>query len=327
MAGKMIELLDSEARNFCYDEIKEDSTTKSIGRVSRDAREIKLIVDEEGAVSDCFLLYAVCSLYVANLETIRIFLNKIAGQNKELRIMSMDNADVVRARLVHLSEIGFLVRHSFALQRGTNVVIYTAPLATYSFVNQKLSMNLKPWDYVSSKPLNELVGLAASSYVLSRVSEDPNYIVNQPGFFKTPAINECHFSGILKMKRKQGEASIGFFSSYLHFNKNIQRKEDYTASGYYQVNRLQQFFYSEDRRNHYARAVVVVENLSDLKEIAKFILMSGNLLEDLDRIYFTGEGIIRSLDKKELKKGFFNLAVDASHTKFDFKIAAPDFLS
>ena len=327
--------LNSDSRHFKWDDDVKNSWEKNYNRLERDVKLLRFAEDTMGAISDCFLLYAVACLGVADTDSVRMFLRAMRDNSAGVTIMDIDNLDYVRERMKALVHLGFLFRFNYTVYahdtkgklNENGIKLFTIEPEGQNFMNQKLAKRTVVQDWYQAKPQYEIIGWAASSYVQGRIANSGRYIEAKQGLFATKAIGQVFIPGILRMGVGKGDdvADIGFLSAFLYKGEGIMTENDYKRRCAYLVNVIKQFFYNRDSKKHIARMVIVVENNADLVEMATWIEKVGNLTEDYDRIYFTGEGAMRYV--ADIRGAFLQMRKTDTKTKdIPFVPVVPDFL-
>ncbi len=336
-------LLDSDVRRYKYDSATGGTYKKEFKAVNRDTRLLSFAMDEIGAASDCYIMYAIIVLGVADLEGIRLFLKAMHAKHKDLSIsdMSEKSIDAIRSRLHQLAKLGFLFRHCYSVtcrnpkgeMSEDGVSLFTITNSAQSFVDNKLEKTTAVNEWIQAKPLYVLEGFAACAYISGRIAQNKGYIEHKQGVFKTAAIGVRSIANVLKMSKNDDPSVpvyVGFMYSFRHLNKATQTMDDYHDLCERLGFMMKQFLYCYDSKKRVTRLVIVVEHNADLVEVADIIVKNPNLLEDYDRIFFTGEGLIRNKAKDDTDfRDCFLKMVKAPRTKakYVFVPAEPDFIS
>ena len=233
------ELLNSEARNFVFSKAAQESYTKEFNAVKHDIRLMNFARDIVGAISDCYILYAVAMMGVCDIESVQMFLGALSQKNKDLAISDMRDRDSVKKRFTALVKNGFLFKHRFEYRmEGSDGKKITKKINMYSveksgqhLVAQKLGAQLAVNEWIDAKPLSELMGWAACGYVKGRVVESGRFLEYKQGVIRTKAIGTAMYPGEVKMQRKDGQAvTVGFIQAFMRHNKAIQTKEQFDDS-------------------------------------------------------------------------------------------------
>lgn len=326
-------LLNSDARHFKWDDDAHETWGKSYNKLERDVKLLRFAEDTMGATSDCFLLYAVAMLGVTDTDGVRMFLRAMRDNNAGVTIMDIDNLDYVRERMKSLMQLGFLFRFNYTVYahdmngkiNENGIKLFTIEKDGQQFMNQKLAKRTAIHDWLQAKPEFELIGWAACSYVHGRIANEGKYIESKQGVFTTKAIGTVFIPSIVRMEIDDGKsADIGLIDAYLRKGKGFMSEKDYEDRCAYKVNLIKQFFFNRDSKKRIARVVVVVENNADLVEMATWITKADNLVDDYDRIYFTGEGAMRYVSN--ISGAFLQMRKGTAKQPLVFVPEKPDFL-
>lgn len=326
-------LLDSDARHFKWDDDAKETWERTYYRLEHDVKLLRFAEDAMGAISDCFILYAVACLGCTDTDGVRMFLRAMRDNSAGVTIMDIDNLDYVRERMKSLLSLGFLFTYNYTVYahdkngklNENGIKLFTIDKSGQSFMNQKLAKRTAIHEWIQAKPEFELIGWAACSYVHGRVATSGKYIESKQGIFQTKAIGTAFIPSILRMELNDGKAAdIGFISAFLYKGQGFMTEHDYEDRCIFTVNLIKQFFFNRDSKKRIARAVVVVENNADLVEIGTWIDKMGNLVDDYDRLYFTGEGAMRY--KTDIRGSFLQMRKGTAKQPLVFIPVVPDFL-
>lgn len=330
--------LDADGRHYVFDSGVADSYSKDFKMVANDRRLLEFAEDVVGAISDMHILYAVAIMGVADYETVYRFLKNLKSRHKELAIAGSDDPSGIRNRLRAMFQLGLLFKHMYRVPVYKDdgapdvdeVTLYTVTPTAVAMINNKLDSHVLCQEWIQVKPLYDLEGWAACSSVACTVDSYPTCIERKQGAFKTPFLGATTIiPSILKLQGTKDEnIFVGFVPAFLHMNSAAQTKEQFQRDIEYRINVMRQFLFSQDKKEHVARLVVVVEDSTDLGVVTNYILKSDELRDDFYRIFFTGEGaMLNSKDKDRYGRDCF-LGIKESKTKsgFSYYAATPDFL-
>lgn len=329
------ELLNSDRRNFAFSKTAQETYAKEFNAVKHDVRLMNFARDIVGAISDCYILYAIAMMGVCDIESIMLFLRVLSNKHKDLAIADMRDYDGVKKRVDSLVRNGFVFKHSFEFKRekesGRRVTVkvnlYTIEKSAQHLVTQKLGAKLAVNEWIDAKPLSELMGWAACGYVKGRIVESGRFLEYKQGVVRTRAIGTAMYPGEVKMLGSDGQiVTVGFIQAFMRHNRLIQTEEQYKDACLYTINTIKQFFYLRDVQQKNANVVVVVEDNPDLMTAAEVIHKTKILREDYGRIYFTGEGIIRASSDAGIGDCFLQLR-DLGGEEFDFVPVVPTFIT
>ena len=340
--------LDNPNRYFAYTKEAKDSYEKDYNYVNGDIKLAQFANDVQGVASDCYILYAVACLGCTDLEGIRLFLSALSNKYKDLSIANMADVSSVRNRIRGMMQSGMLFKHRYLIssavedpemieglkgdagaERMSNkVALYTVTKSAQTLANHKLGRRTVVDDWIQAKPLYELMGIASCSYVAGRIAQNRAYISQGQGVYSTKVIGTVIMANELKMECANNDqpAFIGMIPAFLHLDKSIRTQETFEEDCRYLVKRMHQYLYSHDLEKELARVVVVVEDNSDLVQIAKRISMDERMPPNYDRVYFTGEGVVRQAKTTKLDGCFLRMVQDNSENGYSFMPARPDFI-
>ena len=330
-------LLNSDSRHYKFNDEVIDSWGKEYHRLDHDIKLLRFAEDQMGAYSDCFVLYAIACLGVADQESIRMFLRALRDNCAGVTIMDVDNPDYVRERLKALVGLGFIFKFHYTVDAlnsegeviPNGVTLFTIDPGGQTFMNKVLEKRTVVHEWIQAKPIFELVGWAACSYVAGRVINAGKFIEARQGVFATKIVGTVFMPGMFKMLVDGQEAYIGFINAFLHRGKGMETASDYEKRCEYMVTVISQYFYNRDKKHVLNRLVVIVENNADLVEIADWINKDGSLVEDYDRLYFTGEGAMRYVH--DIRNAFLQMKKETGKKEgtnegYSFVPVVPDFL-
>jgi hypothetical protein len=335
--------LDSPARRFEYTKDSKDTYTQLFKYMSNDVKLAEFSRDEIAMVSDCYLLYAIAVLGVADLEAVRLFLSALSNRNKDLLIADMGDPSNVRRRLKKMFYNGMLFKHSYKSANAPKegeadsddgaesnyITLYTVTNSTQSLMNKRLGRRVVLNEWLQALPLHEMMGWAACAYVSGMLARNPAYIEQVQGIYTTKAIGTVFIPGIMKMKssHEPGMAYVGIMPAFIHFDSAVKTEAWFEEDCHYLVKRMKQFLYSQDAKHRLARLIIVVEDNADLVQVSKKMIGDGALDDDdYNRIFFTGEGVIRQAKTVKFTKCFLRIRLDKSEQGYSYEPAAPDFI-
>lgn len=324
--------LNDLARHFRISEEVLSSYDKHYSYIQHDLKLLRFARDEIGAVSDCFILYAIARMGCADCSSIQNFLRALQKKHPELSIADVENKDIVRKRLLSLTNNGFLFKHQYEVMcssqegkpRLNAVSLYTIDKDSQTFMNQKLSSRVPVNTWVNAKPLCELIGWAAASCVGSKVANNSSFLEYKDGIFRSRSIGTAWVAMEVKIGWEDNAVYVAFIPAFLHYMSSYQTKTAFQDYCIYRINVIRNYFLFRDSKSAAARMVVVVEDNADLMDFARLIVSTGVLLDELARIYFTGEGAV--LNKTDISGSFLKMSVDRTNNKIEFYEDVPDFI-
>ncbi len=323
--------LNGSARHFRITEDILSSYDKHYSYIQHDLKLLRFSKDETGAVSDCFILYAIARMGCADCSSIKNFLRALQKKHPELSIADVENKDIVRKRLLSLMNNGFLFKHQYEvmctykedLERPNAVSLYTIDKDSQAFMNQKLSSRVPVNAWINAKPLCELIGWAAASCVGAKVANSCAFLEYKDGIFRSRSIGTAWVAMEIKAGKEGNAVYVAFLPAFLHYVSSYQTKGAFQDYCIYRINVIRNYFLFRDSRNAASRMVIVVEDNADLMDFARLVVSTGVLLDELFRIYFTGEGAM--LNKTDISKCFLKMSVGQMNN-IDFYEETPDFI-
>lgn len=326
------EQLNNDVRHYKYIEEAEESWAKEIHYMEHDVKLLAFARNELDAISDCYLIYAVACLGVTEAEGIKLFLSAIKKSTAGVTIMDVDNNDYLRGRLKYLTRLGMFFRFKYTVHvenkgemKENIITLYTVLNDAQTFMNKKLAKNLAINDWIQAKPIYELMGWASAAYAAGKIAQSDKFIEFDQGVFATKAIGTRFIPSIVKLRYQEDDVVyVGVIGAFLHRLKGGQSERDYEKNCSKLVAVIKQFLYSRDVNGHYGRVVMVVEDNGDLNEMAEWIHKSQNLEEDYDRIYFTGEGALKTIP--DLGRSFLVMKKEDTKNGYSFVPKVPDFI-
>lgn len=322
-------------RRYIYNSDALDSYKKEFTYLNDDIKKLRFALDRVGAISDCYILYAVACLGVADVESVRMFLLAMHKKNLRLSIPDTNDHAVIRERMKTLTLNGFLFKHIYVSAATDidgsivhiNTSLYTIAEDAQQLANQKLGKDIKVNKWIMAKPLYELQGWASSGYCMTYIAAHTKFVKFKQGIFNTKVMGTTIIPGILKCETPSYDEYIGFIPAFLHMEDNANTQEDYVDKCCKTVKTIRQYLYNMDLKKKVARAVVVVEDNADLNEIAKYIAGAhGEIEKDYDRIFFVGEGTFRNNSSGQIKNLFLRMIEDTTKDGYGIIPAEPDFI-
>ncbi len=335
LAVKLKNQLNSGVRRYVCSDKMRDTLEKEFKYLEQDIKLKRFANDEMGMVSDCFLLYAVACLGVADAESIALFDTALHSTEPGLHIMDVNNPDYLRHRLEALLINGLLFKMHYTIDtfdeegnpRITSNSFYIIEKDGLSFMNRVLSRRIVGQTWLSAENPYELIGNCAAGYVAGMLAKAGRFLEFKQGIFSTKAIGTVFIPSVVKMELSDGSpVYVGVIDAYLHRYEITQTTGDYEDRCIFKVNTIKQFLFHRDQRNDNVAVVVAVEDNKDLNEMAYWITRMGNLTDDYGRIFFTGEGIFRHNNVKKTKKLFLGLKELSGDKGVEFVPVVPDFV-
>lgn len=327
--------LNRGTRHYIYSSDVRETYKKEYNYVQQDVKLLRFAQDIVGAISDCYILYAVSVMGVADMDSLRLFLKALSNSDKNLSIADPDNKELLKRRVKTLVTNGFLFKHRYEVDTFdannepivNRVSLYSIDKSAQSFMNQKLAKRIAVNEWFSAKPLKELIGWTACGYIEGAVAQNSSsYLEHKQGIYKTKTLGTSFIPGVLKTHNKNGNFYTAFIPSFLHRDLMFQTEDDYTDACYQTLNLIKQYLYFRDMREQNARVVIVVEDNADLNNICDLILEAQSLNVDLERIYFTGEGAVKCAGVQNVKECFLQMKLSSDGTEYQLYNVIPDFM-
>lgn len=317
----------------CTDDIR-DTYDKNYNSIPRDVKFERFAAGSLGVVSDCYILYAIAILGIADRETIFGFLQAIRKINKELSIPDITDNDTAMKRLANLVHSGFIFIHEYQINESkdedenTKVKLFSITPDGLQLMNKKLGKRVIENKWFQAKPFSELVGWSCASFVSVCMANQTGFHEFNQGLYRTKDIGTVIMPPVVKTElnvKKEHPVYLCTIPAYLHYDGSYQTHNDYEDMCYHFVNTISQYFYVHDLKKHYCRMIVVVEDDNDLMEAASWINKAENMRVFYPRLFFTAEGAIRSTGR--LAGNFLCMkANDSDPNDFEILPATPDFI-
>lgn len=313
--------LNNNGRHFIVSDRVIGSYTKKYKFLEHDIKLLRFANDSIGTMSDAFILYAVAMMGVCDRISIQNFLNGLKRLHPELSISNPNDTDAVRARLRTLTDNGFLFRHLYKVdivsqQTGKpveeDVLLYTLDKSSQSFMNQKLGFHTKINEYIQAKPLEELIGWASTAYAASAASADYAFNDFEQGIFRCKSLGTVMMPMELKMIKDGQTYYVSHIPAFLYRNKSRQTDERFKADCYFKIDLMKNYLAYRGKKDQSPYIVVAAESIQDMERMKDLIVDTEVLLDFTERIYFTGEGLIKKtadirdafLQMKKTEKGY-----------------------
>ena len=308
--------LDRENRHFVYTDDIEQTYTKVFNYVSADVKMLDFAREEIGMISDCYILYAVAHLGVAEVDTIMCFLKALCKKYPDLSIIC-DDKNVIRDRLRLLHRKGYLFKHRYNTVNTTKgeeqketVSLYSLSEDANNLVKQRLQKRVSMNSLIQMKPIKELIGWSCAGLVGSMIASNSvgfeNYLER---VLRTKQLGTVYMPCELKIVDGEDSYYIAVVSSYLGINKQYQTDMDYAEWCAFKINTIKNYLNCRTTKG-VSYVVVAVEDNADLNEITQMIHNSRFLEEYYERILFTGEGAVR--DFLPVKDAFLSMRKESS---------------
>ena len=318
--------LSSEQRRYSISQEIMDSLQKSYKPFSKDLKYTYLAEDSIGTLTDCYIMYAIAVLRIAEIETLQRFLTCLIKRNPHLVILDPNEYESFKRRLKTLHNCGMLFKHMYRKKingkEDCPVTLYSLDSETQELMNQALSMRTKNYPWLQVKPIIELLGMASCSTVTVALMQEKGFLKYLPAIYKTRDIGTFILPSELQFQKESQLFNVGIIPSYLYHLETVQALDAYLENCLFRIKMISNFlFIAEKQYNSCSRVVCVVESNDDLMNICKKILnliLANSVPESiLQNIYFVGEYLG--------EMNFLQMYI-SSDKECDFIAVTPDFL-
>lgn len=324
--------INSKARHFQLTEGAKQTWTKLYKYIHEDIKLLKFASSQTGTTSDCYSMYAVAKMGCCNLETMSMFLRNIQRRNPDLAIADthVDDDSDFRKRVNSLFKNGFFFKLGYSIDVvdssgrvvEDNIRLYTIDKSSQSFMNQKLCKRVVINDWIQAKPWNELIGWAAANYTGVYATSGDAFVEYKDGIFRSRSLGVVNLP--LEFKNKVAGkdyyvASVPFFA---YWNKELQTNDEFVKHTISKISVIREYLSFREAQGKEARVIVTCEDSDDVDNFAKWCMQTEILLEHMDKIYVTGEGIHRA--GTPLEASFARLKIRGD--SYTLSVERPDFI-
>lgn len=299
-------LLDAEGRRYIYSELADETYDKAYTYMDINRRLLGFANETLGSISDCYILYAIAMLGVADRQTIQLFLKNMKARNSDLFIEDTDNDKNIKQRMRILKKYGFVFSISYEYMDASDkkgVAQYPNTLHTIdpeacNLVNEKLSKRIPYNKWIQAKQMPELLGWACAAYVGTNISFHKNFKIYMDGAFRNRNLGTFFFPCELKFDNGENQHYVAVIDSYLYWNRKTQTERDFDDFRALKINAIRNYITNRTKKG-IAHIVICVADRDDLYAMRDLIVQSGVLIEYLQHIRFTGEGILQNTARLE----------------------------
>lgn len=329
--SQVLSALDKCARVYKYGDYVEETMEKEYNYIDVNRKLFGFAQSENGTISDCFILYAISILGVADRESIQIFLKNMKKRYSELYIGDVSNSENIRVRIANLKKMGYVFASIYRCDSNGKDdsttsgehSLYTIDVEGNELMNRVLSKRMPYNRWLAAMSPSEMIGWGCASYVGACLSHHSNFVEYLDGAFRARNTGTYIFPSEIKFFNGVENHYVVITPSYLRQNKKTQTELDYAEYKVRKVNLLRNYLDYRTKKG-VTDAVICVENTDDLKEMTRLIFQTENLVEYLPRIYFTGEGILRN--SSYLEESFVRIkGADKDNPQISYELATPDF--
>ena len=209
IARNAMSLLDLPGRRYVYNQYVKEHHEKKYIYVPYDIRLYRHAADHYGGTSDCYIMYAIATLGLADFGAIFNFLKALKKLNPELKIIDLSNKDAksaLRGRLNTLFNQGFVFRHiyqtSYINAEGSecydDIYIYSMDRESQAFMTQRLGKRVPPNTWIQAKSIEDVIAWAACAYVGTAIAQNDAFLEFKEGIFYTKNLGTCYVPCELK---------------------------------------------------------------------------------------------------------------------------------
>ena len=299
---------------------------KSYKPVDYEQKCLAIINGEINTISDCYIIYAIATLGCADISTIAEFLRIFKKRNPELYIPELDK-DALKSRLNTLKKHGFLFNILYDLPADgehTQVAkcsLYTAAKDAISIMNARLRKQVKPNNWIEVKPIDELIGIAASSAVLTKIAQRDAFVKFESGIFRGRNSGVTWFDGEFISAIEGQKYYCALMSLYLHKHPEYATEDDQKELVNYKLNTIRDYLRMRTQKG-IAKIILVCENNDDMVRFSRNLMSTGAFDEELlKNIHFTTYSLVDGYDTDE-GNWFLNLVKDDSEKGFSYELSA-----
>lgn len=298
-----------------------------------EAKSRAIINNDICMTSDNFIIYAIAVLRCADFGTILDYLNLTKKRNREFELLPEYTVETLRSRLQALKKHGLLFNITYVdptsntdgTQSDSLVSLYTATRDAINIMNSALRRQIKPDAWLEQKPLDELIGIAATSAVLVKLAERDTFKASEQTIFKGRFSGVTWLDGELITEISGQLYYNGLFSVYLHRHSELCSEQDYKKLIEKKLNTVRDYLNNRTTKG-ITTAILVCEDNDDMVRIAKAIMNSGAFEDEhLENIHFTSYGLMNGYGKNP-DEWFLNLQRDNSEKGFTFVLNTTEFV-
>lgn len=300
-----IKLLDKPGCQYKYDPSYDQTMRKQYRYIDSSRKKFAYAQDECGGIFDCFILYSIAMLGIADRNSIRLFLRNLKKCYPDLHIADMDNEEGLRARIRALLKYGYIFAISIAYQHGDENInvenrstYYTIDKDAHDMMNRTLSKRVPYNKYLETMPVCRILGWASVSYAGACICNHSNYKAYLDGFFRSKMLGQYYFPSEIKFFDGINLHYVGLIDAYLLQDKRTQSVEDFAEWQASKINAIKNYMAVRTTKG-ITEFIICVQDSDDLLKMGRLMIRTQILLDYLPNIYFTGEGILKSVSHME----------------------------
>ena len=326
----MRKFMDEHLSAYTFDPKME--LEKNYKCVSYEQKSLAFINGDVFAISDSFIVYAITVLGCAEAGVIAEFLKIYKKNNPDFLIPEFDK-DTIKTRLAALKKTGFLFNINYVdntecnknpdYTSGSHHSLYTAGKDATTLMNSRLRRQVKPNTWIASKPMDELLGIAASAMVFTKLMASPWFVKLENAIFKGRNCGTVKLDNEFISEMGKQKYYVGMMSVYLHMQPDFMSDENYTELINYKLNVINDYLLNRTKKG-IAKMILVCESNKDMVRMAQAIINSGAFTQEvLNNIHFTSAGLVDGYGKGP-EDWFLNIVLDpTAKNGFTYDISKP----
>lgn len=331
--------LDSEERRL----VTSDMDTRMVYKINHSDEELfrnqAFANGTIGTFSDAYIMLAICSMGIASMKSIELFLEAIAKKHPDLSIVTENGKGIIEDRVRILSNYSYFVKLVVAKndskKRKEQLTFYSATSIAVTECNQRLNKDISENKGITRMPTSNIIGWGCATYVSVVMAQSYNFALFLDRRIKAPQIGNFFFANELKFKKDKHNYMVAVHPSYIEFNRNINTEEDYEFFVAKKVRAFKAYigYRCGNRDDASAYVVIVVRDNDDMDDMAGYLVRYMEK-EFLNRILFTGEGPVNRAirdseragrEKYDIKDAFIGISSEGDG-EYSFGPVTPEFL-
>lgn len=318
--------LDSSSRKFVFSKGSQEGYEKKYIGIPNDVRLVRIAQDSVAMVSDCYIMYAVSMLRIADRYDIQRFLIKYSNANPKLAIPDVSDIDIVLRALKRLIGCGLLFRHNYPCWNANgdkfDVALYSIDSNSQNLMNRVLNLRTTPIPWIQASRLVDLIGYACAAHIAAYLMNTSAFDEVLSAVLKSKYIGTFNIPVELQFRKNEEVFKVAIMNAYLIHEEQVQTKSAFVDSAIFKVNMIKNYI-GIRQGNCLPRVVVAVHDTKDLSTIGALIKDSSILSDELlPYVYFAGEGSIDTFGQN----GFLVMERDDSELGYHFLAEMPDFI-
>ena len=325
---KIIGLLDSSERAYLCTPLAVETRVASLTYMDSERKLLSLASNSTCMISDVFILYAIGHMGLCGLDAVCNFLRALSKKYPSMSIVY--ETESVKERIRNLYRIGYIHRENYSIdivkpegdKERERMAIYSLMDDGYSMVSQKLHRNLANNRMIQAKPLHEVIGWAAAAHIGALVASKANLCDYLERVLRTKQVPSYFFPMEVKLEKDDVKYYTAVIPMFMEMHPEFETSEVYEDFCFMKYNAIKNYLVCRTTKG-VAEVIVVVRDSEELFEVARTMVRYPQFSTLLDRIYFTGEGLVRAAGEN-VKKAFLQLSIESGDV--DFKQSVPPFM-